>query len=67
MKFTDQESFISTGRDARIVIPKSYNWKPKEDITAYELAKCMPYLAHGNPYGSLEREDITVLRHWEEV
>lgn len=24
--------------------PKSYSWEPKEDITAYELAQCMPIL-----------------------
>lgn len=24
--------------------PKSYSWQPKEDITAYELAQCLPAL-----------------------
>lgn len=24
--------------------PKSYRWEPKEDITAYELALCLPVL-----------------------
>jgi hypothetical protein len=24
--------------------PKRYSWKPREDITAYELALCLPIL-----------------------
>lgn len=27
-----------------IKAPKIYNWEPLEDITAYELAKCIPIL-----------------------
>ena len=32
-------------------IPKSYNFTPKEDITAYELALLMPQLMGWRPYG----------------
>lgn len=28
----------------KIYQPKSYSWEPQEDITAYELAQCMPVL-----------------------
>lgn len=26
------------------VIPLEMRWEPKEDITTYELAKCLPYI-----------------------
>ena len=28
----------------RIMLPLEMIWQPKEDITAYELAMCLPYL-----------------------
>lgn len=34
----------------RIRIPKSHIWKPKEDITTYELALCLPVLTGRNWY-----------------
>jgi hypothetical protein len=36
---TDSGSFFE--------IPKQYEWKPKEDITIYELALCMPIIVYG--------------------
>jgi hypothetical protein len=32
------------GFESVIRTPKSYNWKPQEDITAHELALCLPIL-----------------------
>lgn len=29
-----------------LLIPLQMEWKPKEDITTYELALCLPYLMH---------------------
>ncbi|MFA5714431.1 MAG: hypothetical protein WC998_01655 [Candidatus Paceibacterota bacterium] len=29
---------------AKVITFKTYNWYPKEDITAYELALCVPFL-----------------------
>ena len=37
----------SDGDSLRIVQPLEMVWSPKEDITAYELAKCIPYLLMG--------------------
>jgi hypothetical protein len=31
-------------REIRIIQPLQMTWEPKEDITAYELAKCIPFL-----------------------
>ncbi len=28
----------------RLIMPLIIEWQPKEDITTYELALCMPYL-----------------------
>ena len=33
-----------TGTGTKIVMPLQMEWKPKEDITTYELALCMQYL-----------------------
>lgn len=29
--------------DTRIILPVTMHWKPKEDITTYELALCLSY------------------------
>jgi hypothetical protein len=34
-----------------ILPPKQYRWAPKEDITAHELALCMPVLMSIGNYG----------------
>lgn len=30
------------------ILPLEMRWQPKEDITIYELAKCLPYLLRHN-------------------
>ena len=39
---------INTGTGNKISLPLEMIWKPKEDITTYELAKCLPYLLRYN-------------------
>ena len=31
-------------RDARFLMPINWKWEPKEDITAHEIALCIPWL-----------------------
>ena len=33
-----------SGTSRKILMPLQMEWQPKEDITTYELALCMPYL-----------------------
>lgn len=41
-------------------------WKPKEDITAFELAQCMPYLVRIIPVMPYEiNKNAKYLRHFE--
>jgi hypothetical protein len=35
---------LSTGTSMRILLPLEIRFEPKEDITTFELAKCLPYL-----------------------
>ena len=32
----------------KITLPLEMRWQPKDDITTYELAKCLPYLLRHN-------------------
>lgn len=53
-----------------IRIPKSYNWRPKEDITAYELALCLPVLVGKSWYDAeyfIETLPENVRRHFEQA
>ena len=34
----------STITTSKFIMPLRMAWKPKEDITTYELARCLPYL-----------------------
>jgi hypothetical protein len=46
--------------------PLEMRWRPKEDITTYELAKCLPYLLRYNgtmPYEIDKTENH--FRHFE--
>jgi hypothetical protein len=49
--------------------PKIYNWKPAKDITAYELALCLPALFRGGWDVQFIIEDLpgTARRHFEEA
>lgn len=38
------DNIISNENVSRFLMPLEMRWQPKEDITAYELAKCLPYL-----------------------
>lgn len=44
--------FVNTVDVNRLILPLEMRWLPKEDITTYELAKCLPYLLRHNtmPY-----------------
>lgn len=43
---TDVSSSIllNIGTDTKFIVSLEMRWKPKEDITTYELAKCLHYL-----------------------
>lgn len=47
---TDVSSIIltNTGNSTKFILPLEMRWQPKEDITTYELAKCLPYLLRHN-------------------
>ena len=49
-KFTDSNNELYTvlGTGSKILMPLQMEWQPKEDITTYELALCMPYLVRHN-------------------
>ena len=38
----------NSGTAMKFIEPLQMIWQPKEDITTYELAKCLPYLLHNN-------------------
>lgn len=53
-----------------IHIPKQYIWKPKEDITAYELALCLPMLMSRGWYDMeavVKSLPDNAARHFEEI
>jgi len=65
---TDVSSSIllNTGTTMKILLPLEMRWQPKEDITTYELAKCLPYLLRVNsimPYEIDKTENH--FRHFE--
>lgn len=49
--------------------PKAYNWKPRPDITAYELALAIPILSFHtfDTEARIEALPERVRRHFEEV
>lgn len=56
----------TTGTGTKLIIPLEMRWQPKEDITTYELAKCLPYLFRCNsimPY-EIDKSE-THFRHFE--
>jgi len=63
------DSFF-TGSSNTIRLPKQYKWIPKEDISAYELALCIPvvtatYWHDAESY--IEGLPESARRHFEEV
>lgn len=54
------------GTGNKLILPLEMRWQPKEDITTYELAKCLPYLIRSNsimPYEIDKTE--THFRHFD--
>ena len=64
-KFTDNNEYtITLGQQFKIVLPLQMNFKPKEDITSYELALCLEHLFEITyPYNINEQDSY--LRHFE--
>jgi hypothetical protein len=57
---------LNTGTCTKFILPLEMRWQPKEDITTYELAKCLPYLFRYNgtmPY-EIDKTEIH-FRHFE--
>lgn len=57
---------LNTGTATKLILPLEMRWQPKEDITTYELAKCLPYLLRVNsimPYVIDKTENH--FRHFE--
>ena len=50
----------------KVTLPLEMIWQPKEDITTYELAKCLPYLLRYNgtmPY-EIDKSELH-FRHFD--
>lgn len=64
-KFTDNNEYtITLGQQSKILLPLQMNFKPKEDITSYELALCLKHLfVETYPYNINEQDSY--LRHFE--
>lgn len=68
-------TFIADGETFRIREPKKFIWKPKEDITTYELALSVPILTRSVVAGfsiqdveeTIESLPENVKRHFEEI
>lgn len=64
---TDSSSILlNTATTSKFILPLEMRWQPKEDITIYELAKCLPYLLRYNgtmPYEIDKTENH--FRHFE--
>ncbi len=57
---------LSAGANTKSIPPLEMRWQPKEDITTYELAKCLPYLLRSRstmPY-EIDKSE-THFRHFE--
>jgi len=57
---------LNTTAGTKFILPLEMRWQPKEDITTYELAKCLPYLLRYNgtmPYEIDKTENH--FRHFE--
>jgi hypothetical protein len=65
-KIQGDEKFIPLDITNRILLPVGMIWKPKEDITTYELAMCLPYLfRHCNVMPYEIDESLSYFRHFE--
>jgi hypothetical protein len=54
------------GISAKLLLPLEMIWRPKEDITAYELAMCLKYLFRGHGVMPYEVDkSLPYFRHFE--
>ncbi len=49
----------------RLIMPLIIEWQPKEDITTYELALCMPYLLINRIMPSQVDLELPHFRHFK--
>jgi hypothetical protein len=57
---------MGTGTSMRFVMPLEMRWEPKEDITTYELAKCLPYMiGRGSVMPHMIDKTETAYRHFK--
>ncbi len=62
-----KESEILVDNDEQHLVflqPVSMRWLPKEDITAYELAMCIPFFNRVSGVMPYEIEDEPYMRHF---
>ena len=52
-------------RDSRFIHPLQVKWNPKEDITSYELAQCLPYFLIKEIMPSMIDQSLPHFRHFE--
>lgn len=59
---------VSTSTSNKLVIPLEMIWQPKEDITAYELAMCLPFFfrTHGVMPYEIDKS-LSYFRHFKIV
>jgi hypothetical protein len=61
-------TLLNTETGIKFILPLEMKWQPKEDITTYELAKCLPYVFRYNntmPYEIDKTENY--FRHFEVI
>ena len=72
-EFWGLSTLIGHGKTAEsismsIILPKAYLWKPKPDISIYELALCLPVFLLRNDTGiAIEALPAEARRHFEEL
>ena len=52
---------------SQFFVPKHMAWNPQLDITAYELAKCLPHIGGHNSCAFKHLIPQELLRHFKEV
>ena len=62
MKEENKLNLGSVSGNFKMLLPLQMEWQPKEDITTYELAMCMPYFFR--KHGVMPYEVDTALPHF---
>lgn len=66
LNISDISSGTITTSKLKFIMPLHMTWKPKEDITTYELAMCLPYLLRHTSVMPYEvNKDEPHMRHFE--